>query len=101
MDKIEKSGKTAIKILKQEAMSDVRSVTGSNYRNIMLLLGKTNVFDVKMEDSERLSYIMIEEMDRWKVPYIKEIIDIKAGLMEVPGFDTEELDTILCHLCTD
>ena len=101
MEKIEKSGKVAIKMLRQEAMDDVRSITGSNYRNIMLLLGKSSVHDVKMVDAEKLSYMVMDEKDMWKVHCIKEIIEIKEGLMEVPGFNIEELDTILCHLCTD
>ena len=101
MEKIDKSGKVAIKMLRQEAMDDVRSITGSNYRNIMLLLGKSSVHDVKMVDAEKLSYMVMDEKDMWKVHCIKEIIEIKEGLMEVPGFNIEELDTILCHLCTD
>ena len=101
MEKIQQSDKKAIKMLRQEAMADVWSVTGSNYRHIMLLLGKSSIKDVKLGDTEKLSYIMMEEMDRWKVNLIKEIIDIKAGMMEVPGFELKELDTLLCHLCTD
>jgi hypothetical protein len=37
MEKIDASDKTALKMLKHEAMKDVRSVTGRNYRNIILL----------------------------------------------------------------
>ena len=36
MDKIEKSKKVAIKMLKKEAMRDVRSTTGANMRGIIL-----------------------------------------------------------------
>ena len=32
-------------MLKEEATVDARSVTGSNYKNIMLLLGKSNLED--------------------------------------------------------
>ena len=99
MDKIDKSDKKALMMIKDEAMSDVRSVTGSNYRKIMLLLGKSKVADVKYEDSALLTYHQLEETDRWKVGVIKEIIDIKAGVLEVNGFDDDEVDCILSHLC--
>ena len=32
MERIDKSSKTALKILKQEALKDVRSITGTNYQ---------------------------------------------------------------------
>ena len=37
MEKIDKSEKKALKMLKDVAKNDVRSVTVKNYRNIMLL----------------------------------------------------------------
>ena len=47
MDKVRHFGKLALKMLQREAVKDVRSVTGSNYRNIMLLTGKTRIEDVR------------------------------------------------------
>ena len=43
-------------MFKQEAMNDVWSMTGSNFRTIMLLLGKTNFFDVTFDDAARNNY---------------------------------------------
>ena len=100
MDKIRNSEKIALKMLQLEAMRDVRSVTGSNYRNVMLLLGKSRVEDVKLEDSTSLTYHTLDPSEAWKVSSIKEIINTKAGMLEVPGFQTEELEEILHHLCT-
>ena len=87
-------------MLQLEAMRDVRSVTGSNYRNIMLLLGKSRVEDVKLEDSSSLTYHTLDPSEAWKVSSIKEIINTKAGMLEVPGFQIDELEEILHHLCT-
>ena len=101
MEKIQNSGKSALQMLRMEAMKDVRSVTGSNLRNIMLLVGKTRVEDVKLEDLDLLSYFPLDELERWKIPMINQIVDIKAGQMELPGFELEELEDILHHLCTD
>ena len=82
-------------------MLDVRSVTGDNMRKIMLLVGKTRVEDVGMEDLSKLTYHKLEEQAMWKVPMIKEIINIKSDEMKVPGFQYAELDVILEHLCVD
>ena len=46
MEGISKSRKEAVKVLMNTAKEDVRSVTGRNYREIMLLVGKTSVNDV-------------------------------------------------------
>ena len=101
IEKIRNSQKTALKMLMMEAMKDVRSVTGSNMRNIMLLLGKSSIESVKLEDLESLTYFRLGNEDRWKIPMIKEIVDIKSGEMEVPGFELEELNDLLHHLCTE
>ena len=100
MDKIDTSDKSALKMLKEEAMHDVRSVTGRNFRNIMLLAGKSCIDHVR-KGSFNWSYFPLDEDDKWKVGMIKEIIDAKNDVMEVPGFEQDELETILLHLCTD
>ena len=48
--KIRNSGKNALAMLMETAMMDVRSVTGHNFMNIMLLVGKTSEADVRKSD---------------------------------------------------
>ena len=48
-------------MLMTEAMADVRSTTGSNFRNIRLLVGKTSVDDVRLEDIDKISYFKMKE----------------------------------------
>ena len=96
IEKIKSSNKAPLKMLMKEAMLDMRSDTGGNMRNIMLLVGKTRVEDVGMEDLSKL-----EEQAMWKVPMIKEIINIKSEEIKAPGFHYSELDVILEHLCVD
>ena len=67
MEKIKKSGKAPLVMLMTEAMADVRSTTGSNFRNIMLLVGKTSVDEVRLEDIDKISYFKMKEEDFWKV----------------------------------
>ena len=100
IEKIKNSDKAALKMLMMEARSDVRSVTGANLRNIMILVGKTQVEDVRLEDVRSLSYFRLDENESWKVSMIEEIVETKAGQMEVPGFELEELEALLDYLCT-
>ena len=100
MEKISKSGKKAVNMLMETSKNDVRSVTGKNLRNIMLLAGKDSIEDVKKGDVDGIEYNKLDENDVWKVDAIKEIISVKSGTLEVPGFELEELQEILSYLCT-
>ena len=85
-------------MLMLEPKKDARSVIDSNYRNIMLLVDKTCVDDVHLEDSNLISYCKLEAHDSWKISQIKEMVKAKAGHMEIPGFNNEELDDLLDYL---
>ena len=61
-----KSGKKALIMLKDTSMKDVRSVTGSNYRSIMLLVGKSSVSEVTKADANRVEYSPIDDSEKLK-----------------------------------
>jgi hypothetical protein len=54
MDKIDKTDKKAIKMLKREAIKDVRSTTGANYRGIMLMSGETTIQKVNRDSLKKV-----------------------------------------------
>ena len=87
-------------MLLKTAKKDVRSVTGQNYRNIMLLIIKTTVEAVKKEDAEKIDYFPINQTDSWKVNAIQEIINVKNKTLDIANFEVEEIEEILTHLCT-
>ena len=101
MEKIGKSNKKGLIMLMETSRKDVRSVTGSNYRNIMLLTGKCRVSDVCKGDVKDLHYHKLEQSEAWKVSAIQEILQAKEGLAQIEGFEDDELDFILNYLCTD
>jgi hypothetical protein len=39
---------------------DARSTTGSNLRNMMLLLGKVNTSDISAKDLEKFEYVAVK-----------------------------------------
>ena len=64
MEIIKKSGKLAIRMLKSEAIKDVRSTTGANYRGIMMLLGNMNVSKVAIQSIKNLKYRPVSDNGR-------------------------------------
>ena len=53
--------------------------------------------DFKTADFE---YNKLEENELWKVNIIQELVDIRAGNLEVHGMKYEEVQQILEYICT-
>ena len=70
-------------MLKNEAINDVRSITGKNCRNIMLYSGKSCIEEVLRCDMKNLAYHAMEVVDWWKVELISELINIRSDCIEV------------------
>ena len=87
-------------MIMETSKKDVRSITGQNLKNIMLLVGKTSVDKVEKKDAENIHYHTLENEDIWKVDAIKEIIEVKSRRLEISDFDNDELEDILTYLCT-
>jgi hypothetical protein len=99
--RIRDSPKPVLRQLYRVASSDVRTVTGSNLRNILLLTDKMQVDDLEPSLVENIMYHKIEDKDMWRVGLVKELLDLKHGEVLLPeGWSTEELDMILDYVCT-
>ena len=100
LNQIEKSRKKIPRQLLSFIKHDVRSTTGSNLRNILLLTDKNNIDDVCRDDILKIKYNKIDSKDNWKVDFIGEITDVKFDQLKVENFSKEELEEILDFLCT-
>ena len=87
-------------MLLTEAAADGRSTTGSNLRNIMVLAGKTSIAALNILDADKVEYHRIEDKEAWKIKLAIELVKAKANTKDIPGFNKEELDTILEYVCT-
>ena len=74
---------------------DSQSVTGSNLRNIMLLVDKSRIDDLCVEDSFNVKYHPIPQEELWRVGLINQTVDALWGVNTVEGFTREELSYIL------
>ena len=100
LDQIRKSNKNASKFLLETIISDTRSVTGSNLRNILLQTNKTEVRELVPGDAYTIKYHPIAHDDEWKLKFIHDIVEAKNGKMEVPNISDSDLDNMLTALCT-
>ena len=78
---------------------DVRSTTGSNLKEISLLVNKS-VDHLSPRDASDVQYHQVRNEDQFRVGFIWEILNVKHGQLEVSGFTEKELELILENLCT-
>ena len=98
IDSLEKSKKKALRDLVQIVKKDVRSITGSNIRRIMLLQEKNSIEHLKHENVE---YHSVPESKKWRIDFLKELLKVKFGEVEVSGFEKNELEEIINYLSTE
>ena len=94
---VEISKKTPLKTLLGIVKRDVRSITGSNLRRIMILSGKQSIDDL---DNIDIPYHSVPPDEAWRIGFVRELLDQQHGDVEVPGLLKTELDSILDYLCT-
>ena len=71
---------------------DCRSTTGGNIRRLEI--------EATKEGSD-LSYVSIPHGSEWKIPFAKELVDIKAKNLVVQHFTQEEIESIAEHVCCE
>ena len=64
----------------------------------MLLVGKTNICELGVNDAYKVKYHEIKQEDEWKVPVLKELTNVKYNSLDLEGFSPEELDNILSDI---
>ena len=102
INSVKESTKPVLRQLYYLAKDDVRTTTGCNLRNILLLTNKLSVDDLNVDLVENIKYQQIEEKDLWRIGMVKELIEIKQGNVTLPeDWSREDLDSILNTVCTE
>ena len=83
LKQIQKSSKSVTTMLLNVCKYSVRSTTGSNLRKIMLESGRDDINQLENISIDVIEYHPLSDEDKWKIPIIKEIIDVKHGRMNV------------------
>ena len=98
---IMRSGKEALKSVFQTVSRNVQSQTGRNLRKIMLLMNKSTVSELdSSEVKENFKYKAVPDDQVWRIPIVKELIEVKAGNAVIEGFTNEEILAMLEHVCS-
>ena len=102
IQKVRQSSKQVMKQLYNVAKSDVHTTTGCNLRNILLLTDLSSIDDLKPSTVGKIKYKEIMDEDKWRIPLIKEVMDMKSGNTSPPeGWTLEEMAEILDFACTE
>ena len=107
LNSIHKSSKHSVKYLLSVSSTDVRSVTGSNLRNILLTTGVqvTPGFTGAGTVSNK-TLVSVPEGEEWKVPLLHSLLSVQMGEAVVDFEDDNELENdnviedILFNICT-
>ena len=66
----------------------------------MLLMNKASISDLKSSDvKETFQYKAVPDDQAWRIPILKELIEVKAGNTVIEGFTNEEILEMLEHVC--
>ena len=79
--------------------NDVSSITGSNLRNIMLNVGKTNIEDLNPTDADSFVYCPVESENEWKIEIAKELLEVQSGCLQLEHFSFKEVQEMLSFIC--
>ena len=100
ISQIERSPKKLPMKLLHLIRHDTRSTTGSNLRNIMLLLNKVTIEGIKLNDIDSFEYSSVQPDNQWKVDMVREIIEVRGDQLKIDNFSRQELDELMDYLCT-
>ena len=107
-----KSSKFAVQCLIQLVSKDTQTNTGRNIRYILNKTGESDIFAVNAQKLKRdYKFAPIQPEDQWKVGFIKELTNLKAGTVELnhetledddndEAFTSDDIEAILCYLCS-
>ena len=84
--------------LKHLLEKDVRQTTGHNLRSIKEITEKNTIEELNINAD--FEYHKAGENHAWRINFAKELIEIRAGDLEVHGIESDGLDQILEHICT-
>ena len=100
--RIKNPSKGVLKQLYKLASQDVRTVTGSNLRNILMMTSILNIDQLEPNVVTTIDYHPVKDNNIWRVNMMNELIDIKQGTINPPaGWTTEELDSLWNFISTE
>ena len=83
--------KPLLRILANCNKNDLRTVAECN-----LKISELNSNHKKL----KMKYFPLPENENWRVPLIKELLDVKAQNLSLTGCTNKEVEELIVHACT-
>ena len=95
VNKIERSKKLALRCLFGSLRSDCQSTVGRNIRYLENEYHLGDIGEFHPRTAAKKEYATIPKKEEWRIHIIKELIDVRQGMLMVPGLQYSELEEIL------
>ena len=92
--------KSPVRNLYHVVKYNVNKMTGSNLRNIKILVNKNNISNLSPLDAVSVKYHPIDSDDHWRVNMILELIDVKHHNSYINNFNYDDIQDILNYVCS-
>ena len=93
--KIQRSKKLALRCLFGYLKSDCQSTIGRNIRHLQNEYHIGEIGEFHTRAATKKEYATIPKEEEWRIHIIKELIDVRQGMITVPGLSYNELKEIL------
>ena len=87
--------KPTVKILRATQSNNLCSTFGRNCQLIRDTYNVTNIADA----NQKLALYEVPAGEQWRTPMLKELLQIREGGGNVPGFEAHELQNIIDNIC--
>ena len=87
--------KPTVKILRATQSNNLCSTFGRNCQLIRDTYNVTNIADA----NQKLALYEVPAGEQWRTPMLKELLQIREGGVNVPGFEAQELQNIIDNIC--
>ena len=98
--KVTESSKSQLNNLYQKIKKDCRSTTGKNIRRIENIFNGKRYEEIDRDQIKKKEYFPITQENKWRLPIVKELTDVKFNQLSIQGFTRSEIKDMLLDICT-
>jgi len=98
--RLKESPKTQLSMLYQVIRNDCRSTTGRNIRRIENIFNGKPFEEIRETNIRKKEFMPTPEEEKWRIPLVKELIEVKYNQLVLEGFSRSQIEDILYDICT-
>ena len=99
LEAMKSCSKGSVRYLESLVHDDRRTLTGKT------LTRMANDCDVERgsldaKTAKRMVFWKVPEEEQWRIPLLKELLDVRNGAGSIPGIEHEEVDMMINNICS-